>query len=145
MQRNLFVVMRLGSPVVVSYLDAGFKQRCDGKDFLTACCCLLLLLLLLKRVAHPWPLKGGVKPRQGKPSSVIKSRLELGPSWVLVLRNALDITVEETPLALEMCLHRYGECPEKHGSTTAHFHLKMDHCVAPRRGTHLIEHPFAIL
>ena len=35
-------------------------------------CLLLLLLLLLKRVAHPWPLKGGVKPRQGKPSSVIR-------------------------------------------------------------------------
>ena len=31
-----------------------------------ACCCLL------KRVAHPWTLKGGVKPRQGKPSSVIR-------------------------------------------------------------------------
>ena len=30
-----------------------------------ACCCCLL-----KRVAQPWPLKGGVKPRQGKPSSV---------------------------------------------------------------------------
>ena len=45
----------------------------------TACCCCLL-----KRVARPWPLKGGVKPRQGKPSSVIKSRFELGPSWVLV-------------------------------------------------------------
>ena len=26
-QRNLFVVMRLGSPVVVSYLDAGFEPR----------------------------------------------------------------------------------------------------------------------
>ena len=38
---------------------------------LLACLLLLLLLLLLKRVAHPWPLKGGVKPRQGKPSSVI--------------------------------------------------------------------------
>ena len=62
--------MRLGSPVVLSYLDAGFEPRCGLKDFLTACCCLLLLLLLLKRVAHPWPLKGGVKPRQGKPSSV---------------------------------------------------------------------------
>ena len=32
-----------------------------------ACCCCCLL----KRVAQPWPLKGGVKPRQGKPSSVI--------------------------------------------------------------------------
>ena len=31
---------------------------------------------------HPWPLKGVVKPRQGKPSSVIKTRTrtELGPS-----------------------------------------------------------------
>ena len=75
--------MRLGSPVVLSYLDAGFEPRCGRKDFLTACLLLLLLLLLLlKRVAHPWPLKGGVKPRQGKPSSVIKTRTrtELGPS-----------------------------------------------------------------
>ena len=42
-----------------------------------ACCCCLL-----KRVAQPWPLKGRVKPRQGKPSSVIKTRTrtELGPS-----------------------------------------------------------------
>ena len=73
MQPNLFVVMRICSPVVVSYLDAGFVPRCGRKDFLTTCCCLLLLLLLLlllKRVAHPWTLKGGVKPRQGKPSSV---------------------------------------------------------------------------
>ena len=31
-----------------------------------ACCCCLL-----KCVAHPWTLKGGVKPRQGKPSSVM--------------------------------------------------------------------------
>ena len=89
MQQNLFVVMRLGSPVVLSYLDAGFDPWCGRKDFWTACCCCLLLLLLaacclllLKRVAHPWPLKGGVKPRQGKPSSVMKTRTrnELGPS-----------------------------------------------------------------
>ena len=83
MQPNLFVVMRLGSPVVLSYLDAGFEPRCGLKDFWGASCLLLLLLLLLlTRVAHPWPLKGGVKPRQGKPSSVIKTRTstELGPS-----------------------------------------------------------------
>ena len=43
MQRNLFVVMRLGSPVVLSYLDAGFEPRCGLKDFWTACCLLLLL------------------------------------------------------------------------------------------------------
>ena len=36
---------------------------------------IFILLLLLKCVAHPWPLKGGVKPRQGKPSSVIKDKL----------------------------------------------------------------------
>ena len=43
---------------------------------------LLLPLMLAKTVAQPWPLKGGVKPRQGKPSSVIKTRTrtELGPS-----------------------------------------------------------------
>ena len=41
MQRNLFVVMRLGSPVVLSYLDAGFEPRCGRKDFLTACFLLL--------------------------------------------------------------------------------------------------------
>ena len=56
-----------------------------------ACCCCLLLLI---RVAHPWTLKGGVKPRQ------------------VVLRNALEITVEERPLALEICLHGYDNCPE---------------------------------
>ena len=77
--------MRRCSPVVLSYLDAGFEPRCGPKDILIACCCcllLLLLLLLLKRVAHPWTLKGGVKPQQGKPSSVIKTRTrtELGPS-----------------------------------------------------------------
>ena len=68
-QRNVFVVMRLGSPVVLSYLDARFEPRCGRKDFLCACCCCCCCLL--KRVAQPWPLKGGVKPRQGTPSSVI--------------------------------------------------------------------------
>ena len=33
----------------------------------------------------------------------------------------------------------------KHGWKTAHSNVKMDHPVAPRSGTHLIEHPFAIL
>ena len=82
-QRNLFVVMRIGFPVVLSYLDAGFEPQCGRKDFSSACLLLcLLLLLLLKRVAHPWSLKSGVKARQGKPSSVIKTRTrtELGPS-----------------------------------------------------------------
>ena len=124
MQRKLFAVMRLCSPVVLSYLDAGFDPRCRGNDFLLACCCCCLLLLL-KRVAHPWPLKGGVKPRKGKHSSVITfaiwglSRLELGPSWVLVLRNALEIMADERPLAFQRCLNSQYDCPEtrlKNGS-----------------------------
>ena len=41
--RNLFPVMRLCSPVVLSYLDAGSEPRCRCKDFLTACVLLLLL------------------------------------------------------------------------------------------------------
>ena len=47
--QNLFVVMRICSPVVLSYLDAGFEPRCGGKGFLTACCCLLLACLLLAK------------------------------------------------------------------------------------------------
>ena len=40
-------------------------------------------------------------------------KTQLGPSWVLVLRNALEITVEERPLALQMCLHAKDDGPEK--------------------------------
>ena len=47
MQRKLFLVMRVCSAVVLSYLDAGFDSWCGRKDFWTACCCCLLLLLLL--------------------------------------------------------------------------------------------------
>ena len=45
-QRNLFVVMHICSPVVLSYLDAGFEPPCGHKDFWTFC-----LLLLLAAVA----------------------------------------------------------------------------------------------
>ena len=51
-KQNLFVVMRLCSPVVLSYLDAGFQRCCGRKNVWTAaacCCCLLLLLLLLAK------------------------------------------------------------------------------------------------
>ena len=41
---NLFVVMRLCSPAVCSYSDAGFEPRSGRKDFLLDCCCCLLLL-----------------------------------------------------------------------------------------------------
>ena len=43
MQQNVFVVIRLGSLVVLSYLDAGFEPRCGRKDFLTACLLACLL------------------------------------------------------------------------------------------------------
>ena len=43
-----------------------------ARSFLASAAACCLLLLLLKRVAQPWTLKGGVKPPQGKPSSVIK-------------------------------------------------------------------------
>ena len=39
--------MRVCSPVVLSYLDAGFDPTCGRKDFLLACCLLLLLKVLL--------------------------------------------------------------------------------------------------
>ena len=69
MQQNLFVVMRLGSLVVLSYLDAGFEPRCGRKDFLSACCCCCLLLLLLAKTCSSAldPIK-------------TRTRTELGPS-----------------------------------------------------------------
>ena len=86
MQRNLVVVMRLCSQVVLSYLDAGFEPLCGRKDFWTARCLLLLLLAAVaaaaKTCCSSLDPKRGVKPRQGEPSSVIKSRTrtELGLS-----------------------------------------------------------------
>ena len=79
MARNLFVVMRVCSPVALSYLDAGFEPRCPRKDFLIACC--LLLLAVAKMCCSPLDLRRGVKPRQGKPSSVKKKILLMRP-WV---------------------------------------------------------------
>ena len=75
MARNLFVVMRICSSVVLSYLDASFEPRCGRKDLLTAgcCCCCLMLAVAAKMCCSPWILKGGVEPRQGKPISVIKT------------------------------------------------------------------------
>ena len=37
MQGNVFAVMRICSPVVLSYLDAGFQPRCRCKDVLIGC------------------------------------------------------------------------------------------------------------
>ena len=70
MQRNLFVVMRIRSPVALSYVDAGFEPRCRRKDFWIAC---LLLLLLLAVVAAKMCCSslGPIKTR---------TRSELGPS-----------------------------------------------------------------
>ena len=72
MQRNLFVVMRVGSPVVLSYLEASFEPLCPSKDFLTAGCLLLLLLaacccllLLAKMCCSPLDPKKGCKTLTG--------------------------------------------------------------------------------
>ena len=46
-----------------------------------------------------------VRPQSIKMPFFKQSRLQLGPSWVLVSRNALEINVEEKPLALEICLN----------------------------------------
>ena len=52
-------------------LSRGVVARTFGPPAAAAAaCCCCCCCCLLKRVAHPWPLKGGVKPRQGKPSSV---------------------------------------------------------------------------
>ena len=48
MQRNLFVVMRVCSSIVLSYLDASFEPQCVRKDFLTACCLRLLAAVAAK-------------------------------------------------------------------------------------------------
>ena len=51
--RNLIVVVRLCSLVVLSYLDAAFEAQCLRKDFLIACCrCCLLLPLLPCGLSH---------------------------------------------------------------------------------------------
>ena len=70
MQRNLFVVTRVGSPVVLSYLDAGVQPHGCHKDFWTACCCCLLLLaccclLLLNLCCSSLDPKKGCKTSTG--------------------------------------------------------------------------------
>ena len=40
---------------------------------------------------------------------------------------------------------RFHLCILENGSLTAHFQLKTNHSMAPRHGTRLIEHPFAII
>ena len=62
-ERNLFVVMRLCSPVVLSYLDAGVEPHCRRKNFWTAC----LRLLLLATVTETRLKKGSFSPQNGSP------------------------------------------------------------------------------
>ena len=75
--QNVLQVMRICSAVILSYLDPGFEPQCPQKEFSCVYCLLLAAccycLLLLKCVAHPWTLTRGVKPQQGKHSSVIKA------------------------------------------------------------------------
>ena len=42
------------------------------------------------------------------------------------------------------CASTLGTIVLKHAFKTAHFHVETDHRVAPRHGTFLIEHTFAI-
>ena len=65
MQRNLFVVMRLCSPVVLSYLDARFEPRCGPNDFLCACCLLLAAPVAAKTCSPASDPKRGCKTSTG--------------------------------------------------------------------------------
>ena len=55
--------MRLGSPVVLSYLDAGFEPQCGLKDFSSACFLLRLLLLLAAAAAAPKTCCSALAPK----------------------------------------------------------------------------------
>ena len=69
--RNLLVVIRLGSAVVLSYLDVRFEPQCGRKDFLTACLLLLLLAACCFHIQYDRPqtwLKNGLfSPRNCPP------------------------------------------------------------------------------
>ena len=56
-------MLRLSSPVVLSYLDAGLEPRCGRKESLTACCCCLLLVLPLLLLAKTYCSPLGPKKR----------------------------------------------------------------------------------
>ena len=61
---------------------------------------------------------------------------------MLVLVNALEIPVEQSPLASHIFLHGHYDCLEtwlKNGL------FSLAHPVAPRRGTRLILHQYAFL
>ena len=62
MQRNLFVVMRVCSPVIWSYLDAGFGAMVNSQGLLDR---LLLLLLLARTCCSPFDPKKGCKTSIG--------------------------------------------------------------------------------
>ena len=84
--------------------------------------CLFVVMHLCFSVVLSY-LDAGFEPRCGRKdfwtTCCCCSRLELGRSWVLLLRNALEITGEETPLPLEMCVDGDDDRPEtqlKNGS-----------------------------
>ena len=52
--------------------------------------------------------------------------------------------MEEDQVALEMVLHVRDDIV-KNRSKTPHFHVKINHRIAPWRGRRLIEQPFAII
>ena len=72
-----------------------------------ACCCSL------KRVAHPWPLKGGVKPRQGKPSSVTRTVTSLCQPQDLGTTPGPQASIRARPKEKHHLLHLEGPSTQK--------------------------------
>ena len=76
------------------------------------------------------------------------SRLTLGPSWVLVLLNALETTVQERLLALEKFLHGQDDHPESQlrnvftSKSTTVWHHSMAHALLNTR-LHSFDSPIA--
>ena len=80
------------------------------------------------------PKKGhrDLTDRQNNPLFIpYKSRLRLGLCWVLVLLNALEITMQERLLALQMCFQHRDDCPDTRliftSKLTSAWHHRMAH------------------
>ena len=72
---------------------------------------LSLLLAAAKMCCSPLDSKKGCKSLTGQTQLGYQDS-RLGVSWVLVLRNTLEITVEQGPLALKMFLRGQDDPPE---------------------------------
>ena len=66
-----------------------------------ACCCLLAAA---KMCCSPLDAKKWCKTSTGY-TQLGHQDSRLAPNWVLVLVNALEITVQQSPLAMQMFIH----------------------------------------